>query len=366
MPDPSDSFLSAFHDRYVRALFAHRFPENGDPRRGMKVDGNLSVSRAVQTIRFIEDHCAELGRLWNCLADDRSRETLLFHYLNRAVGNYCSRAPHVDERFIEEFRGIERYRTSAPKRLSPSQWLPKPIYLEEYALPLGDEVITLETNDVSAIEVFRLNQYRWEGDPAISVAPGDVIIDGGACWGDTALYFAAEAKRDARILAFELSQSNIEILNANLARNPELAPCIEVIRAPLGSTPGAPLFVIDKGAASRVSDQDNGGERLASVSIDQLVKDRGLPRVDFIKLDVEGAERLVLDGAAETLGRFRPKLAVSVYHRPDDPFVLMEQIRGFGGDYSFHLKGVSLNYGETVLFATPRADARGRVATGSG
>ncbi|MDB5446723.1 MAG: methyltransferase FkbM family [Phenylobacterium sp.] len=354
MQDHADAFRRAFHDRYVRALFGGRFPDNSDARRGIVANGSISVSRAAETLRFVEDHRSELGALWADLSDDRSRETLLFHYLNRGVGNFCSRAPHVDAPFLEEFRGVERFRTSAPKRPSPHQWLAAPVYLEEYQLPVNGYAVTLETNDVSAVEVFRLNQYRFQGAEEICVEPGEVVIDGGACWGDTALYFAAEAKGDVRVLAFELSQSNIDILNANLARNPDLGKTVEVIRAALGETPGAPLYVIDKGAASRVSTTDNGGDRLASVTLDQLVRDRGLERVDFIKLDVEGAERMVLEGAAETIRRFRPKFAVSVYHRPDDPFVLHRQIRSYGGDYSFYLKGVSMNYGETVLFAKPR------------
>jgi hypothetical protein len=92
---------------------------------------------------------------------------------------------------------------------------------------------------------------------------------------------------------------------------------------------------------------------MEAVTVDAFVRDRGLDRVDFIKLDVEGAERHVLDGAAETLRRFRPKVALSVYHRPDDPTVLFQQVRRFGGDYEFYLKGVSMNYGETVLFGRP-------------
>jgi FkbM family methyltransferase len=354
MTTPAEEFRRAFHDRYLRALFLNRYTDNSDPRRGLITNGAMSVSRAVDTVCFIEDHVQQLGALWADLSDERSRETLLFHYLNRAVSNFCSKAPHVDEAFATEFQGIERFRTATPKRLSPHQWLPTPVYLEEYALPVNGHGVTLETNDVSAIEVFRLNQYRTPEPGAIGVRPGDVVIDGGACWGDTALYFAAETGGDARVFAFELSRSNIEILEANLARNPALAGCVEVVNSPLADVRDLPMFVVDRGAASQVSVKDNGGARLVAKTLDQFVEDRGLDRVDFIKLDVEGAERLVLDGAAETIRRFRPRLAVSVYHRRDDPFVLHQQIKRFGGDYEFRLKGVSMNYGETVLFAAPR------------
>ena len=44
-----------------------------------------------------------------------------------------------------------------------------------------------------------------------------------------------------------------------------------------------------------------------------------LERVDFIKMDIEGAERNALAGARQTLARWHPRLALSAYHRPDDP-----------------------------------------------
>ena len=47
-----------------------------------------------------------------------------------------------------------------------------------------------------------------------------------------------------------------------------------------------------------------------------------LTHVDFIKADIEGYERYMLEGAQETLRRFAPKLALCTYHFPDDPEVL--------------------------------------------
>ncbi|MEN3011097.1 MAG: FkbM family methyltransferase, partial [Candidatus Bipolaricaulaceae bacterium] len=52
-----------------------------------------------------------------------------------------------------------------------------------------------------------------------------------------------------------------------------------------------------------------------------------LPPVSFLKADVEGYERELLVGAQETLRRFRPRLSICTYHRPDDPLVLRQLIR---------------------------------------
>ena len=53
-------------------------------------------------------------------------------------------------------------------------------------------------------------------------------------------------------------------------------------------------------------------------TIDKIVNELGLERVDFIKMDIEGAEVAALTGARETLRRFRPRLAIAVYHREGD------------------------------------------------
>ena len=57
-------------------------------------------------------------------------------------------------------------------------------------------------------------------------------------------------------------------------------------------------------------------------TLDSFVVEHNLTRVDFIKADIEGAERDMLRGAAGTLRTFAPKLALCTYHFPDDPQVL--------------------------------------------
>jgi FkbM family methyltransferase len=68
---------------------------------------------------------------------------------------------------------------------------------------------------------------------------------------------------------------------------------------------------------------DEKGElTVQALPIDDIVDDLKLDRVDFIKFDIEGAERHALDGTRRTLARFGPDMVVSVYHLPDDPQVI--------------------------------------------
>jgi len=80
---------------------------------------------------------------------------------------------------------------------------------------------------------------------------------------------------------------------------------------------------INSGMGSLVLKDPRGATiKVPLTRIDDEVEKLGLPRVDFIKMDIEGAEREALAGAAGTLRRFKPTLALDSYHRPDDPVVL--------------------------------------------
>lgn len=89
---------------------------------------------------------------------------------------------------------------------------------------------------------------------------------------------------------------------------------------------------------------------MRSISIDDFVSDNAIDRVDFIKFDIEGEERNAIDGAVNTIRRDKPSMAVSIYHLPDDPFVISEKVLDICGDYKMYLKGVCKNYGEIILF----------------
>ena len=76
---------------------------------------------------------------------------------------------------------------------------------------------------------------------------------------------------------------------------------------------------------------------------------------DYIKLDIEGAEKEALLGASETIRRARPKIRVAVYHRVEDLFALPLFLRTYCPDYDFYLRRTPcLPAWETDLIAVPR------------
>jgi hypothetical protein len=72
---------------------------------------------------------------------------------------------------------------------------------------------------------------------------------------------------------------------------------------------------------------------------------------DFIKMDIEGAELETLKGAEQTIRRFRPKLAICLYHRPEDFVTIPRFLDRVLPQYQFAIGHFTIHAEETVLYA---------------
>jgi FkbM family methyltransferase len=125
------------------------------------------------------------------------------------------------------------------------------------------------------------------------------------------------------VVAIEPAPENLACLRRNLAS--ELAAG-RLVLCPKGVWDRNDSLVLERAPGNSGHDRVLVGPtpgRNAPVvpltTIDKLVRDLRLDRVDFIKMDIEGAEQRALAGARDTLARYRPRLAIAGYHRPDDP-----------------------------------------------
>lgn len=170
------------------------------------------------------------------------------------------------------------------------------------------------------------------------------FVDGGAYTGDTLLQLAGAGYTFEAIAAFEPDLSNFGELVRNSSRfdSPLCLPCGLAERAKrIGFSAGM-------GGGSHIDDR--APEQITCVALDEA-----LPgfRPNLVKLDVEGAEPDALAGAARSIARHRPALAVSLYHHPEHlwriPFLIDEWKLG----YRFHLRGHAQSSFDLVLYALP-------------
>jgi len=103
----------------------------------------------------------------------------------------------------------------------------------------------------------------------------------------------------------------------------------------------------------RVEREGDDMVALQTVTIDGLVAAGTIPRVDFLKVDVEGADLGVLEGAAETIRSMRPRLALACYHKPDDLATLPGFVNSLGVEYRWYLQCSTMTPVDTVAFGVP-------------
>jgi FkbM family methyltransferase len=168
------------------------------------------------------------------------------------------------------------------------------------------------------------------------VRAGDVVLDCGASDGDfsrQALNAGAEL-----VVAIEISPASVECLRRNLASEITAGRAIVYPKGVWDKNDTLPLSVADTNfAANSVVFHAPGAHdvtfRAQLTTIDQIVSELALSRVDFIKMDIEGAEVNALHGARETLRRFRPRLAIATEHKSDDETAIPNAIRAIKSDY---------------------------------
>ena len=110
------------------------------------------------------------------------------------------------------------------------------------------------------------------------------------------------------------------------------------------------MHVYDKGSGSTIRG-DVSGELVELTSIDAFIQQNHINSVEFIKMDIEGAERDALIGAKNIIINDKPKLAISLYHKYDDFYEIPNLILSFRPDYKLYIRHASEQLWETVLFA---------------
>jgi FkbM family methyltransferase len=166
------------------------------------------------------------------------------------------------------------------------------------------------------------------------IHPGDIVLDCGASDGD----FTREALKvgAAKVVAIEITPASIECLRRNLATEIAAGKVVVYPKGVWDKDDTLTMYVDDTNFAANTVVGGAGMRPSVQVqltTIDKIVTELGLPRVDFIKMDVEGSEAKAIAGAQGTITKFKPRLAIAAEHKPQDQFDLPKEIRKFHPDY---------------------------------
>ncbi len=298
------------------------------------------------------------GALWRGLGDENSRELLLRYLAYRALGPVHVRLELEPETYRRSVVGLVMQGQVQANVLN-SRGMPLEWQMSVYDLSSVGYPLQAIGQPLPLASTFLFSQYAYRDTAAPArPLPGDVALDVGGCWGETALWLAHVVGPEGRVHSFEPTPSNRKLLAKNIELNPVIAGRIRVWDAPLAATAGETVFIRDglaAGATVRDEAEQVEGEacELHTETVDALVQRGELPRVDFLKVDVEGADLGVLEGAAETIRSCRPRLALAAYHRPEDLATLPGFVESLGVPYRWYMQCSTMTDVDTVLFGVP-------------
>lgn len=313
-------------------------------RFGAERANKFDLGKHVFYLDWFFRNCDRLAAAHDLLADDASRALFINLIRYRLSGQAHVRIDsHLPALAGEEAR-FKALFSGEPSKLATSGQFG---HLFHYDQEWNGVRYTVDGIQNCLLWPLVYGQYFFERNGVrIQAEPGDYVIDGGACTGDTAIIFSRAVGPSGHVYAFEPVASHVDVCAYNFSR-----PQFEnVTLLPYGlsdeSVEAPPVDLPEYDPGWRV----RGAVPLAR--IDDLVIDGRITRIDFIKMDVEGSELAALRGAVASLHRFKPKLALSLYHNPDDYFEIIEFLAGLNLGYRFHLGQYMMWDAETVLYAT--------------
>lgn len=294
---------------------------------------------------FVAGALAVAGLLWSwadsegCSAWWRGRivyEKLVGHlrYMGwkdtgRAVFAPCSLVRRPDPR-IED-----RVRFLSEKIVDGDKW-------ELYETDLGKYWIPAPGRQLLTWLVWEMTVQHDYASEGVKVLPGDMVIDCGAHVGTFCGYALRQGA--GKVVAIEPDPTNLACLEANFAQEIAAGRVI-VVKAGVWSEKAKLRMTRwkDNSAGDTLVMQlspDSQTESVQVLPLDEIVQELKLEKVDFIKMDIEGSERHALRGAANTIRRYKPRMAICTYHLEDDPIVIPTTVLSLQPGYQIRAKDV--------------------------
>lgn len=170
----------------------------------------------------------------------------------------------------------------------------------------------------------------------VQIDKGDIVIDAGAYMG---IFSCFAASLGGIIYAFEpVSESREKYLS----KITKIYPNIIIVPYALADKKAEAEIFIKGGGSTLFPEKaekiDCRKEKVKTISLDEWVEENRIEKIDFIKADIEGAERLMLKGAFNVLKKFSPKLSICTYHFRVDRKILSKLILKANSNYNIRHK----------------------------
>ncbi len=189
----------------------------------------------------------------------------------------------------------------------------------------------------------------------ITFGSKEVMVELGSYNGDTLLEFIDKCPNYKAIYCMEPDDTYFERLTSTVAKHDKKrfdneTGYIRLIKKGAWDKECYLLFSTGQNGSGSVVLETVEGDKM-SVCMSTVDKEINEP-ITFLKMDIEGAELMALKGAKNHILNDRPKLAVSVYHKPEDIIDIWKYLKKLVPDYHFYLRHHAKDAGtDTVLYA---------------
>src|SRR2546421_1684985 len=262
-------------------------------RRAGFIRKHQAIDHASERLTDTVKHLDEVEGFYHLLQDDYSKQLLIELLKFRILGAQHVKLPSNNPDYWTKYAAVNRDYLKESRTIKIWNW-----DLNRYELDGRNGLLQLHAHPLNILCTFLLEQYAYRKGPrVVQVEAGDVVIDGGGCWGDTALYFADRAGAQGRVFSFEFVPDNLEIFEQNIKLNQHLAGTITLVPKALWNDSGKMISYSTNGPATSLDTSQQHSQKASTLSIDDLVTKENVTRVDYIKMDIEGSELKALQGA---------------------------------------------------------------------
>lgn len=172
-------------------------------------------------------------------------------------------------------------------------------------------------------------------------------IDCGAYVGDSLELFIEKGGSGAMYYCFEMDKEIYQILNKNIREKySDYKNNIKIYPYGVGEQTMQMTYIEDDTGGSRLD--NNASKKAQIIALDDLCFET---KIDFLKMDIEGAEQQALRGSTNLIRRDKPVLAISMYHSFRQIVELPQIIRQLDDNYHMYIRHHKHTIDDTVLYA---------------
>lgn len=212
------------------------------------------------------------------------------------------------------------------------------------------ELGVLDENIINIGQVLdNLAERQYFDLPYLNLKSDEVFVDVGSLDGMSAIRFVKRVNNSfEKIYCFEPDERNIPKCEKNLQKYISCEKTTVVKKGAWSEEGVLHFYSSGNGTSSFTFTDEAYSCDVGVTTIDKVFESK---KVSFIKMDIEGAEYEALKGCQNIIQTQRPKLAICIYHKPEDIITLPQLILDYNPDYKLYLRHYSVTAAETVLYA---------------